>query len=37
MTIFSNIATNKFAAHAYRRQVHFIDALPKTPSGKVPR
>lgn len=26
-----------YAAHAYPRKVHFIDALPKTPSGKVQR
>ena len=26
-----------FAAHAYPRQVHVVDALPKTPSGKVQR
>ena len=26
-----------FAAHAYPRQVHFVDQLPKTPSGKVQR
>lgn len=28
---------NNFAAHAYPRRVHFTDALPKTPSGKVQR
>ncbi|MGM5022178.1 AMP-binding protein [Tardiphaga sp. 367_B4_N1_1] len=27
----------RYAAHAYPRQVHFVDALPKTPSGKVQR
>ena len=27
----------KFAAHAYPRRVHFVDALPKTPSGKIQR
>jgi acetyl-CoA synthetase len=27
----------RYAAHAYPRHVHFIDALPKTPSGKVQR
>lgn len=27
----------EFAAHAYPRAVHFVDALPKTPSGKVQR
>jgi len=26
-----------FAAHAYPRRVHFVPALPKTPSGKVQR
>ena len=27
----------RFAAHAYPRVVHFIDSLPRTPSGKVQR
>ena len=27
----------RYAAHAYPRTVHFHDALPKTPSGKVQR
>jgi acetyl-CoA synthetase len=27
----------KFAAHAYPRAVHYVDALPKTPSGKIQR
>ena len=27
----------RFAAHAYPRRVHFIDALPRTPSGKIQR
>jgi acetyl-CoA synthetase len=26
-----------YAAHAFPRQIHFIDALPKTPSGKIQR
>lgn len=26
-----------YASHAYPRSVHFVDALPKTPSGKVQR
>jgi acetyl-CoA synthetase len=26
-----------YSAHAYPRRVHFVDALPKTPSGKVQR
>ena len=32
-----DLVKNKFAAHAYPRKVHFVDALPKTPSGKVQR
>ena len=28
---------DRYAAHAYPRAVHFTDALPKTPSGKVQR
>ncbi|MDG3015727.1 AMP-binding protein [Speluncibacter jeojiensis] len=28
---------DKFAAHAFPRSLHFVDALPKTPSGKVQR
>ncbi|MET8873975.1 AMP-binding protein [Nocardia sp. NPDC004604] len=31
------LVKRKFAAHAYPRKVHFVDALPKTPSGKVQR
>lgn len=27
----------KLAAHAYPRAVHFVDELPKTPSGKIQR
>lgn len=27
----------EFAAHAYPRRVHYVDALPKTPSGKIQR
>ncbi|MGR4863145.1 AMP-binding protein [Caulobacter sp. LARHSG274] len=27
----------RYAAHAYPRAVHFVDALPKTPSGKIQR
>jgi acetyl-CoA synthetase len=27
----------RYAAHAYPRAVHFLDALPKTPSGKIKR
>ncbi|MCY0853378.1 AMP-binding enzyme [Cupriavidus sp. D39] len=28
---------NRYAAHAYPRQVHFVFGLPKTPSGKIQR
>lgn len=31
------LVKTKFAAHAYPRTVHFVDSLPKTPSGKVQR
>ncbi|NUP26588.1 MAG: AMP-binding protein [Nocardia sp.] len=31
------LVKEKFAAHAYPRRVHFVAALPKTPSGKVQR
>jgi len=31
------LVKDKFAAHAYPRRAHFVDALPKTPSGKVQR
>ena len=27
----------QFAAHAYPRVIHYVDALPKTPSGKIQR
>jgi acetyl-CoA synthetase len=27
----------RYAAHAYPRAIHFVDALPKTPSGKTQR
>jgi acetyl-CoA synthetase len=27
----------RYAAHAYPRAVHFVDQLPKTPSGKIQR
>lgn len=27
----------QFAAHAYPRKIHFVDELPKTPSGKIQR
>jgi acetyl-CoA synthetase len=31
------LVKTRFAAHAYPRAVHFVDALPKTPSGKIQR
>ena len=31
------LVKDKFAAHAYPRAVHFVPALPKTPSGKIQR
>ncbi|HEY8295641.1 MAG TPA: AMP-binding protein [Micrococcaceae bacterium] len=31
------LVKQKFAAHAYPRQVHFVAELPKTPSGKIQR
>src|SRR5699024_6309230 len=27
----------EFAKHAYPRRIHFVDTLPKTPSGKIQR
>lgn len=27
----------RYAAHAYPRAIHFIEGLPKTPSGKTQR
>jgi acetyl-CoA synthetase len=32
-----NWVKTRFAAHAYPRAVHFIEAMPKTPSGKIQR
>ena len=31
------LVRDEYSKHAYPRTVHFIDALPKTPSGKVQR
>ena len=31
------LVKTKFAAHAYPRVVHYVEELPKTPSGKVQR
>jgi acetyl-CoA synthetase len=27
----------RYAAHAYPRHVHYVESLPKTPSGKIQR
>ena len=27
----------RLSAHAYPREIEFVDALPKTPSGKIQR
>jgi acetyl-CoA synthetase len=37
VTELQQLVKTKFAAHAYPRAIHAIDALPKTPSGKVQR
>ena len=31
------LVKTRYAAHAYPRVVHFVDAMPKTPSGKIQR
>ncbi|BCB88693.1 AMP-binding enzyme [Phytohabitans suffuscus] len=31
------LVRQQYAAHAYPRRVHFVDALPKTPHGKIQR
>ena len=31
------LVKERYAAYAYPRAVHFVDALPKTPSGKIQR
>ncbi|MER5671895.1 AMP-binding protein [Pseudonocardia alni] len=31
------LVRDRYAAHAYPRTVHVVDALPKTPSGKIQR
>jgi acetyl-CoA synthetase len=33
----ASLVKTRYAAHAYPRRVHFIDELPKTPSGKIQR
>ncbi|MEU9454445.1 AMP-binding protein [Streptomyces sp. NPDC048277] len=37
VTELQQLVKRRFAAHAYPRAVHFVDRLPKTPSGKVQR
>ncbi|MEU4226982.1 AMP-binding protein [Nonomuraea sp. NPDC026600] len=37
ITELQQLVKKRFAAHAYPRAVHFIDQLPKTPSGKIQR
>lgn len=36
-TELQQLVKTRYAAHAYPRRIHFIDALPKTPSGKTQR
>jgi acetyl-CoA synthetase len=36
-TELQQLVKKRYAAHAYPRTVHFVDALPKTPSGKIQR
>jgi acetyl-CoA synthetase len=37
VTELQQLVKARFAAHAYPRMVHFVPALPKTPSGKIRR
>ena len=37
MSELQQLVKERYAAHAYPRAVHFVPALPKTPSGKVQR
>uniref|UniRef100_A0A1V2I1S8 AMP-dependent synthetase n=1 Tax=Pseudofrankia asymbiotica TaxID=1834516 RepID=A0A1V2I1S8_9ACTN len=37
ITELQDLVKTRYAAHAYPRTIHFIDALPKTPSGKTQR
>lgn len=37
ITELQNHVKQNFAAHAYPRRIHFIDQMPKTPSGKIQR
>jgi acetyl-CoA synthetase len=36
-TELQQLVKTRYAAHAYPRRVHFVDSLPKTPSGKTQR
>ncbi|MBW0116899.1 AMP-binding protein [Pseudonocardia abyssalis] len=36
-TELQQLVRTRYAAHAYPRRVHFVERLPKTPSGKVQR
>ncbi|MGY2872851.1 acetyl-CoA synthetase [Marmoricola sp. URHA0025 HA25] len=36
-TDLQTVVKTRYAAHAYPRTIHYVDALPKTPSGKVQR
>lgn len=37
VTELQQLVKKQYAAHAYPRNVHFVDELPKTPSGKIQR
>ena len=36
-TELKNLVRDQYSKHAYPRRVHFVDSLPKTPSGKIQR
>ncbi|WP_426227200.1 AMP-binding protein [Pseudarthrobacter sp. DSP2-3-2b1] len=37
VTELQTLVKTQYAAHAFPRRIHFVDELPKTPSGKVQR
>lgn len=37
VTELQDMVRSRYSAHAYPRQVHVVDSLPRTPSGKVQR
>jgi acetyl-CoA synthetase len=37
VTELQQLVKTRLAAHAYPRRIHFVDELPKTPSGKIQR